>query len=257
MQFHSDTQAILTQVEAISGKPVEFVPDKDLPVLSRITRARGAVPAHVVRYKPGSPGLDYVIAYQAAFTLRFYQTPPAERYDFAGRDEGRASVRKMLTEPGGVVQKMGLPTSVADPLAAQFFDGLMTQLRSSPPGMRIDQWIADTYPALRSAQRASIDRQQGDNLQVLDPQTRAIAPPAIYNPNVAMNAAYARFADRLLENPAYSVPYRSNGFLERGERLLTILEQMPRDAAHDRALVDAWADELGVRDWVAWIPAQD
>jgi hypothetical protein len=257
MTLAPETQAILDSIADVSGKPIQFLPDAHLPVLSRITRARGNAPSHILTYRPDATGLDYVVAFEATFTLRIYQTPESERYDFAGNDKGRAAVRKMLSEPGGVVKKMGLPLATADALASQFYDGLMTQLRSMPIGIRIDEWIHETYPGLRAAQRASIDAQQRQNAQVLSPQIRQMAPPTIYNPNVAMNAAYARFADRLLENPAYSVPYHSAGFLEGGEKLLAIMESIPSDAVHDRALVDAWAEELGINDWVQWLPITD
>lgn len=257
MQLHPDALGVLQQVEQLSGKPVPIYPDPDLSVLARLARARGGEPFHVLTYKPDAQGLDYVVAYQGAFALRFYQTPPPARFDFAGTQQGHDAVKRMVIEPGGVIEKMGLPPSVVEPLVSQFYDGLMAQLRSYPIGIRIDRWIAATLPALRADQRASIDEQIRTNIQALSPHIRAIAPPVVFNANAAMNAAYACFADRLLENPAYSVPYVSVGVLERGRALLDILDEVPDDPTHDKDLVDAWAVELGISDWIAWIPAQE
>jgi hypothetical protein len=252
MKLQEDTQSILDEIEQVSGIPVKLIPDPSLPTLARMTRSRSGAPAHILTFKPDSPGLNYVVAYQAAFTLRFYETK--ERFDFGATDSGRAEVKRMVTAPDGVVTRMRLPPPVAEQITDQFFDGLMTQLRSIPVGMRIDSWIARECPHLRAEQRASIDAQQRTNVQSLSPQIRAMAPPIVFNANAAMNAAYAKFSDRLLENPIYSIPYRSVGFLSRGEQLLKIFDDLAAGAEHDKALVDAWANELGVSDWVAWVP---
>ena len=46
----------------------------------------------------------------------------------------------------------------------------------------------------------------------------------------------------------------NTGALELGAELLSILDKLPADAAHDRELVDAWAAAIGMTGWYTWIP---
>ncbi len=228
--------------------------DPSLPTFASIKIARGSATQHILTYNPTKPGVDYHVVYQCGFVLRLFENPPDERYDFAGTKSGREAVQALLTEQGGVAKKLRLPKAKVRQLAEQFFDGLLVQLRSYPIGMRIDQWIRETYPALHEAQEASIDRQQRDNAQVLSPQIRQMTPPIIFSGNASMNVAYALFCERLLNRSQYVIPYRSVGFEERGNALLNIWDELPFDARHDRDLVDSWAEQLEVSDWYRWVP---
>lgn len=248
------TRDVLEQVEHRSGKPVEVLTDPALPTLATIRMAKSSAPAHILVYNPNGPGVNYHVAYQCGFVLRLFDTPPDQRFEFGGTTSGREAVRKLLTEKGGVAKKLRLPKAAVSNLSDQFFDGLMTQLRSYPIGMRIDQWIRETYPDLRDAQEASVDRQQRDNAQVLNPQVKQMTPPLIFTGNASMNAAYALFCERLLGTSQYTVAYRSIGLEERGRVLLDLWDGVPSGARHDYDLVNAWGEELGVSTWYKWVP---
>lgn len=252
--FTGDTKDILEQVESKTGRPVEILPDSALQTYATIKIAKGPMHAHVLRYNPGKPGVEYHVAYQCGFVLRLYENPPGERFEFAGAISGKKTVRDLLTEKDGIAKRLRLPKAAVEQLTDQFVDGLLIQLRSYPIGMRIDQWISGTYPALQDAQRSSIDRQQRENAQALSPQIRQMAPSLIFSGNASMNAAYALFCDRFLGMSQYVIPYRSVGFEERGRKLLDIWDAIPSDARHDREIVDAWAEELNVSDWYRWVP---
>jgi len=192
------------------------------------------------------------MAYQMCFGTRLYNTQENERFDFLGKDEGRNAIKKMLATQSAL---KGMPSNIVQQFADQIFDGLMTQVRSCPIGMRIDQWIFDQCPSLRASQRQSIEAQQRENLQALAPQIRDLVPPVVFHANASMNAAYALFASELLDNSAYPIAYQSAGFTDTGKRLLQLLEVTPLAPEHDRALVDAWSVELHIDDWVEWRPA--
>jgi hypothetical protein len=49
---------------------------------------------------------------------------------------------------------MELPAPSLRKYADQLFDGLMTQLRSVPIGLRVDAWLAADYSELRELQQA-------------------------------------------------------------------------------------------------------
>jgi hypothetical protein len=252
MNFLQDTQIILRLVEEKTGKPVEILPDPNLPVLAKVKIAKGLIPSHVLVYNPNKRGADYHIAYECGFILRQYENAPEDRYEFAATGSGRQSVRQALAS-NKKVRKMNLPDHVLKQFTDQIYDGLMTQLRSVPIGIRIDEWLWNEYSGLRELQLKSMQKQQQENVQVLSSETRTMVPAKIFSANSAMNAAYATFCDRLLEQDLYAVAYRSVGFENAGERLLNIYEKIPPDAIHDRGLVDAWGKELEIENWYKWM----
>lgn len=193
MDLRPETQEILRKVEELTETPVEVVEDANQSHLARITRARGEVPFHLLRVNPSLGEPDYLIVYECGFILRLYNTSPEERREFAGTAQGRTDVERLVKKAGQTAQ---LPDAVKADVAQQLLDGLLTQLRSYPIGMRIDSWIHETFPHLDLLQRDAIARQQKDNLAVLQPKIRALAPKPIYDANVSMNAAYATFCDQ-------------------------------------------------------------
>ncbi len=253
MTLRSETRDILNKVEELTGTPVEIVEDPTIPQLATIARAHSGVPFHLLRINASLGEPDYLIVYECGFILRLYHVPPEERSEFTGSGRGRADVERWLRRAG---QTTKLPETVRADLAQQLVDGLLTQLRSYPIGMRIDQWIHDEFPALDGLQRDAVARQQRDNLSVLQPETRKLAPKPVRDANAAMNAAYAIFCDRVFGKAGYAIPYRSAGYEKRGRALLDIMESIPDDPASDRALVDAWGEELGLADWYQWAPMQ-
>ena len=254
MELSPITEEILQRVEEVTGTPVEIIADGSLQVLAKVTMARPGASSHLLRVGLNRPVPDYLIAYECGFILRLYANPPAERFEFGHHDAGRAEVLQLLKAPGGLAQTLHL----AEPALAQYsgmlYDGLMTELRSLPIGMRIDGWIYDTYPSLREAQSSAINEQQRTNVQVLDPQIRGMTPSKIYTANLSMNAAYALFCDDLYGEGGYSVAYRTAGFAARGMQLLEQWRSIAPEPALDRQLVDAWAQSLGLAKWYRWVP---
>jgi hypothetical protein len=251
MQLRPETQDVLRDVEELTGAPVEIIEDADQPHLARITRARAGVPYHLLRVNPTLGEPDYLVVYECGFILRMYQTPPEQRREFEGADRGRTEAERLVRHAG---QLAGLPEAAKAQLTQQLLDGILTQLRSYPIGIRIDHWIAETFPDLRSLQGDAVSRQQQDNLKVLAPELRATFPKPIYEANVAMNAAYAIFCDREFGKAGFAIPYRSAGYDRRGRALLDLVRTLPADPPHDRSLVDGWAEQLGLQGWYQWVP---
>ena len=127
----------------------------------------------------------------------------------------------------------------------------LLNLRSYAVGMRIDQWLADEHPDLRALQADGVDAMQQENLQLLSKRIGTLSIPV---PLLAPVAAYALLADRLLGKTVYAIAYRAAGVLDLGADLLSITDSMPNDAGHDRELVDAWAQAIGMTGWYAWTP---
>jgi hypothetical protein len=239
-------------VEEATGCPVQVVADASLKTLATVKMARGAIALHVVRYNP-SVGVepDYVICAQCGFILRLFANAPSERFDFAGSSRGRRHVA-VAASVHPEIRK--LPPGAVQQYVDVVFDGLMTQLRSVPVGLRIDAWLQHQYPDLADLQHSYVMRQLQDNQQVLSPQVRARSPATLYEASVTINAAFAAYWSRMLSQPPLVLPYAATGTQRAGQELLAIWDEMPPLPSHDRALIDAWARHLRLEDWYDWLP---
>lgn len=255
MTLREVTRTVIKHVEDASGYPVVVREDASLKTLAASRIARGPNKIHLISFKPSEVSEpDYLICYQCGFILRLFGTPAADRFDFVGTVEGRQIVYDLLTAPDGPGKKMNLPAESISTLSNQLFDGLMTQLRSIPIGLRVDSWIMREYPELSELQQNSAIRQLQDNLQILSPEIKEIAPMAVLKANLTMNAAFAEFWARHRSDPRLSLPYKAAGFAKACEELLRALDDTPADPSADCQLIDLWSKQLGLTGWYQWRP---
>lgn len=246
---------ILRLAEEVSGSPVVIQEDHQSRLPGSLRIARGGAPAHIITYNPTlAPCPDYVIAFQCGFILRFFASPPEHRLDLAGGPVGRRIVQQLLTGPDGPARKMNLRPDVIEGLRDQLFNGLMTQLRSIPVGLRVDSWMLEHHPDLIDLQRAEVIRQLQENLATLGPDVKKIAPTKVYKASLSMNAAVAAFWAHRWGEDSLLVPYASAGFRKVAADLLDLLGRVDTDATHDRELIDGWGAALGLTTWYEWIP---
>jgi hypothetical protein len=253
MSFSSEVHDVVEKVEKQTGYPVRISPDTTLKVIATVTTATPTLPVHLVTYNPARHGVNYHIVFECGFLLRLFEIPADERCKFATTDYGQSLLESAMS-PNKHLRRLGLDEEKIGQVAKQFFHGIMLQLRSVPPGMRVDQWIYDEYPALRFSQAESMLAQIADNLRALPPGVQKIAPAKVWAANSSMNAAYAMFFERLRGSYGQSIAYRSTGFEPTAETLLRILDDLPQEPTSDCRLVDAWADALQLSGWYKWIP---
>lgn len=158
---------------------------------------------------------------------------------------------KLLHENPAVAK---MPTESVSQFVNFLYGGLLSQLRSMPVGLRVDEWILSEFPDLSSLQKQAVMRQLEDNVAGLRPDIRKLMPERNLNLNLSMNAAFALFWSTKLNEPQLTLPYKVSGHLEVGERLVKIWQSAPRNPEADRSLIDAWADHLGVSGWYKWVP---
>lgn len=254
MSLSEITQKVLRLVETRSGIPVDVEPDPGLPgtMLAKVVMARGTLNLHRVSYRPDSSlAPDYLICKQAGFILRLFDTPPERRFDFAGSPEGVAAVERLVN--AHPVAKM-MPPEALPKFCQILYDGLMFHLRSIPVGMRVDRWLATAFPALAESQKASVLREIQDAVATLAQQHRQYSPPKIYDATQAISAAFTAFwADRL-NQPQLSLPFKAAGYLQAGQELGSLWQSTPDAAENDRAIIDGWAEKLGIVGWYRWMP---
>ncbi len=244
-------QQVMARVEAETGRPVSVEQDRSLTLLSAVQVARGPHPMHTIRYNPATVAEpDYVICYQCGFILRLFANAPSTRCDLAATKTGRSEMDRLASK--GPLSK--LPEPAARQLRENWLNGILTQLRSYPIGLRVDAWIAEDFPSLKAQQFASTTWQLQQNLAVLRPEIAQLTAEEIYRASVGMNAALAAYWADAVGQPQLTLPYKATKYLGLAEQLLEIWRTVPKDAAHDQELVDAWADRLGMKGWYAWIP---
>ncbi len=254
MSLSETTQKVLRMVEARSGIPVHVAPDSTLPgtALAKVIMARAPLALHQVFYRPESnTPPDYLICHQAGGILRFFSMAPEQRFDFAASPQGISEVER-LVKAHPVTGS--LPAHALPQLCQIILDGLLSHLRSTPVGMRVDCWLAAELPELVELQRASILRQLEDGLATLAPQHRQVTSPKIYDATQAITAAFASFWAARLNQPQLALPFKAAGYLKAGEELLSIWQATPDEAQNDRVLIDAWANKLGIAGWHQWLP---
>lgn len=246
MQLAQPVRAIIAEIERLSGKPVELLADPSLAVLTSVITARDAAPFHVIRYRPDAAPLDYRIALQAGYTVRLFQCPPGQRWAF---QPVPAALPAMAVAIRRACELTAEDETRLPAFARAAVQWALTVLRSVPVGMRIDVWLYETCAELRAQQRLAITALQARNLASV---RRKLGHLRVPNRYIAMHAAEALLADRLCESATFAAPYRDLGALEAGRRLLGLFDAMPPTPLDDCALVDAWADVLGMRDWYRW-----
>ena len=254
MTLQKVTNEVLRSVEEVTGRPVLVQPDPSLgTILAKVNMARGSAAAHLVTYNPAAgASADYGICSQCGFLLRTFGVPEQDRFSLGGSTSGRKDAEQLLTEHH---RMRGRPLSkeVFSNLLERLFGGLILQLRSMPISVRVDAWIQRSYPELAEQQKKAIVRQLNDNSMSLKPEVREIAPDKIIQASVDMNAGFALYWARAWGDPLLAVPYKSSGKLEIGEKLLSLLDEIPDDPANDKKLIDAWGSHVGLNGWYEFL----
>lgn len=247
MSILNSTRVIIELAEKLSGRPVRIKEDPTLGVLATMKMARGEAPMHMISYRPiQGRQPDYHICFQCGFIIRLFETSSSERYDFSLAEKASAEMDEILSEssfPPEMRQMKGV-----------LIDGLLTQLRSVPIGLRIDEWLWSQYPELREEQIASARLQLQQNVSALHPSVSKQFPKKIVAANTAMNSAYACFWADKFSDDWIILPYRSIGKELAGRELIDLFVELNSSPFNDRDLVDRWGERLGLQGWYRWIP---
>jgi hypothetical protein len=234
-------QAALNELEELSGKSVVLQEDARLPNLAKVQIASGVRPVHVLSYNPAAAlELPYLVCFQCGLAERTLRAAPDERFNVASTNETYRQVETLVRA------RKSIPDQMIASYSQLITDGLGTQLRSMPVGIRVDRALYQDHPELRDLQRAAAERSMKENVGCLHPSIRAQAPDLVLRATAGMNAAFALAWSRLWNEDAQNVPYRLAGFLEPGERLLDALDAIPDSPTHDRELVSKWAALLKI-----------
>ncbi len=235
MPFSPEVQQLIQQIEDSSGLPVHIAEEPGMRLRATVIQARRGAPAHLVRFKPGSGNLDYLVASQLGFLCRTLSLPSEERWEIgATKAEQDAGIRAM-----------GLDV-FNDDFARAMIGQISTQTRSYPVGLRVDTWLWHDFPGLRTQQESEIRSQLAENQRALAPEIRGKFPKGIVDANTSMNAAFASYWAGMLGDPRFNIPFTALGYKGIADKLLAVLGDVPADPTGDRTLVERWGDLLGL-----------
>lgn len=235
MPFAPEVQQLIEQVESLSMRPVHVMEEPDLKLRATVTPARNGVPAHMIRFRPGSMSLDYLLASQLMFLVRTFTCPAVERWEIAGT----------LAEQDAGIDAMDI-SAFSDAFARAMIGQIVTQLRTYSIGIRVDGFIWNQLPGLRPQQETEIRSQLAENERALAPEIRGKFPKPLVEANTTMNALYAEFWSGLLQEPRFNIPFVALGYRGKAAELRAVLDEIPDDAAMDRMLIERWAEILGL-----------
>jgi len=233
MPLHPEAQQLIQQVEDLSGRMVHVTEDPHLQVMATVSTARGAAPAHFLRYRPGTRAVDYLVAYQLGFLVRLFSCPPDDRYE----------VMASLSDQEVGIYALGLGDLPKD-FARSMVDHVVIQLRTYSVGFRVDQWILDHCPGLWEQQEHSVRSQLAENAQTLAPEIRERFPQRLLDANTTMNAAYAIAWGEILGDARHAIPYKAMGYESKAMELLAMLRDIPNDPHSDCTLIERWTHAL-------------
>jgi len=167
-------QRALNELEEFSSKPVVLQEDSRLPNLAKIQIASGRRPVHVLSYNPVAvPELPYLVCFQCGLAERSLRAAPDERFNVASTDETYRQIEQVVRE------QKAIPDTMISTYSQMITDGLGTQLRSMPIGIRVDRDLYRDHPELLDLQKAAAERSMKENLGCLHPSIRAQAPALV------------------------------------------------------------------------------
>ena len=248
MKLKQVTLDILDRVEKVSGVSVQLMRSDNLAVIATIKMARNGAPFHILQYKPSDKPIDYFVVQQAAYILRLYENQPDKRFDFVLGDTGVEVVKTLLLKSYGKHDVGSTEILSFSKLLAKW---ALMNLRSVPVGMRIDSWLRSSFEVLHELQEDGLALEQQQNLSILNLSSNGMHVPTEIMGTIA---AYALFADRLLNSSNFSIPYRAAGLFDQGQRLLKVWDTIPQTSTHDCQLIDSWASTSHMNNWYQWVP---
>lgn len=235
MSFSPEVQELIEQVEELSGRPVHVSEEQGMTMRATVMPARGGAPAHLVRFRPGSTSLDYLVGSQLLFLVRTFSCPEKERWEIAGT----------LEEQNVGIETMGLGDFPED-LGRSLVGQIITQVRSYAIGFRVDETIRKQFPGIKEQQEKEVRSQLAENERALSPEIRSKFPKPLVDTNSAMNACHASFWAKRLGEPRFVVPFAAMGYRGKAEELQAILDEVPDEPSSDQILVERWGDCLGL-----------
>jgi hypothetical protein len=248
---------IFEKVKALTGKDIQLIEKADLATYAGIKFARKNMPSHLLFYKTEhSELIDHLVAHECGHILRIFGVPQDKRLIPYSNDQIKS---KGLTSIENEIQK--LSQTLSFPRLAQiinmWYAGLFKQLTSYPSDIRIEQWLYDEYPELRTVQSQSLKKQFEEALAGLSAKAESITPRTILDASNTLNYAFFRYVGTQFNDSSFFRRYDRSGHASVGNQLLLLHKDSVDSYAGDIDVVNKWAEVLQLSDWFGWIDFEE
>ncbi|RIK38232.1 MAG: hypothetical protein DCC55_21740 [Chloroflexi bacterium] len=237
-----------------SGHAIKLQQDATLSTNAKVELAwvHGR-PHHLIKYRDANrAALAHLIAHEFEHILLQTEARNAGRNrQFATTATTEQYARRLVDKDTRKLARAGLDARTQEEYLRQLIHGLANQLLNLPLDLIIDSRI-------HASLFVSMATQQAEARQALtEPDVRNFSPGLIYRSSIALNCAFALFADNLFNGLTnYAEPYRTTAHFAAGQQLYTQWQQamatyQPGD---EYDLVDTFAATLRLNGWYEWLP---
>ena len=246
-----DTKKIIDLVEEKTGYGVSVSVDDKITTHAAMVSASSSVPMHLVKVNPKYEKYgDYLVALQCAMLLIKWGDPKRIP-DFTVLND---KIGFLTTKFAKLSKKRGIPLEAAREYTNMIVSGILQQLNSMPIQIISMDMIASLCPGLRPLQEESVNNELREISAIFTKQIRKMTPKPIFDRNATMNSTYAIKWSKITGDTTALLPYKSLGYLNRGQELLEIYEALSKKSDPDRYIetVDGWAKVLKMDTWYEW-----
>ena len=247
---NADTQNMIDLVERQTRYRVTVDVISGIYEHAQMISARPEAPAHLIRVNADRRQYaDYIVAVQCGMLLVLWSDPtkvPEMEFEKSKCDylAGKWAKTKQLA---------ALPAETDATTANFYMEGLLKQLNSTPLEIRVANLCYESCPSLRDMQAESFTAHLRGISEAFSPKVKDIAPPDVFQKNVAMSAALALNWARLSGSRLCLLPYESTGHVDAGQKLLDAVDSAPEQTSENHMrTVDAWAEQLSLRTLYRW-----
>jgi hypothetical protein len=211
---------------------------------------------HLIKFRTGLPG--DLRTHQMAHELSHLQLEVEARQ--AGKNrflvttyQSEQSALKRIEGDLRKLERKGYPAAASKDLALALVRGLAGFLFNCPLDMLIETRLRERLPALSAAQFGALRMGALEALESQrNPEILEVTPKLILRAGAALNGAYALFLDKLFHGATtYALAYQRAESYTVSQRLFQHWQtRHPQLGPGDEyALVDEFADMIGVRGW--------
>lgn len=232
-------------VADLSGRQIllEEDPGEELYVQVSFSDARAHKLIFPPAYRPHIPHLLLIAAHRIQ---RLWEAPPSERL------VPTYNVKDLGSDDDEYCRRLARPERSADEFSENQKPTIVDQVTCLPVGIRMEWEIAQTYPQHRSRQVRYLYHQLGEREARFAPDLADRFPEQIHAAGCAMNIATIEETVDILGAKIHSA-WHETGYCELADRLREKLTTPTPGHLGDREVTDAWAEELGLRDWYEWV----
>ncbi len=248
--MHRETRKMIEKVEDVTGCRVSIGSDAGFTGFAQMMAASPRNPVHIITINQKYAHMgDYIVALQCAMLLNKWSDPtriPVFTTDNAKVDE--------------LIEKTAKDAKLAEFDAGKSLDfsafmvrGLFQQLVSVPSQMLSMDICRQECPGLVDMMETAANIEIKECHQSLEPAIRRITPDTVFQPNAAMNAAFAVYWSRISGTGHILLPFVAADALHKGKELLTIFDDISATGAQKYVrTVDAWALKLNLNSVYQW-----